>query len=191
MGLHFSHVLFVCICAVAGVLSYSAFLILLCRGVAVGNRKEASRVELSHQVASYHQAVSGQTGRPLSDCPALSEILAVVASNGIIRPGMELVVTNSPHSPLVLEVTGASDGNDESTQLVAYHYRFVENRLFRETEMAFAVRQEGHRFSLKTVRYLPANQQYLKAFAMLWSDELLKKGYLESAKSRFPIAKAA
>src|SRR5260370_30952070 len=148
MGLHFSHVLFVCICAVGGVLSYSTFLILICRGCAVGNRKDASCVELSHRVASYHQAVSRQTGRPLSDCPALSEILAVVASTGIVKPGMQLVVTNSPHNPLVLEVTGASDGNGESTQLVAYQYRFVENPLFRETALAFAIRHEGHRVSL-------------------------------------------
>ncbi len=68
------------ICAVAGVLSYSTFLFLLCRGVAVGNRKDGSRLELSHRVASFIQAASDQTGQPLSDCPALSEILATVAS---------------------------------------------------------------------------------------------------------------
>ncbi len=76
-------------------------------------------------------------------------------------------MTNSPHSPLVLEITGPWGGNGESTQLVAYHYRFVEDRLFRETEMAFEVRQEGNRFALKAIRYLPANPQYLKAFAMV------------------------
>src|SRR5437870_4993692 len=145
MDLHFPHVLFVCTCAGAGVLSYSTFLFLLCRGVAVGNRKDRSRLELSHRVASFVQAASNQTGQPLSDCPALSEILATVASTGIVRPGMELLVTNSPHSPLVLEITGPSGGNGESTQLVACHYRFVEDRLFRETEMAFEVRQEGNR----------------------------------------------
>jgi hypothetical protein len=103
---------------------------------------------------------------------------------------MELLVTNWPHSPLVLEITGPS-GNGESTQLVAYHSRFVENRLFRETEMTFEVRQEGRQFSLKAIRYLPANPQYLKAFAMVWSEELMKKGYLEVVKSRFVTAKAA
>ena len=191
MDLYFPHVLRVGICAVAGVLSYSAVLILLCRGVAVGKRKDRSRLELSHLVARYIHAASDQTGRPLSDCPALSEILAAVASTGIVRSGMELLVTNSPHSPLVLEITGPSSGNGESTQLVAYHYRFVEDRLFRETEMAFEVRQEGHRFFLKAIRYLPANPQCLMAFAMVWSDELMKKGYLEAVKARFVTAKAA
>jgi hypothetical protein len=191
MDLHFSHVFLVCICAVAVVLSYSTFLFLLCRGVAVGNRKDRSRLDLSHRVASFIHAAADHTGQTLSDCPALSEILATVASTGIVRPGMEVLVTNSPHSPLVLEITGPSAGNVEFTQLVAYHYRFVEDRLFRETEMAFEVRQEGNRFSLKALRYLPANPQYLKGFAMVWSDELMKKGYLEVAKSRFLIPKAA
>ena len=190
MDLYFSHVLFVCICAVVGVLIYSTFLFLLCRSVAVGNRKDGSRLELSRRVGSFIQAASDQTGQPPSDCSALSEILATVASTGIVRPGMELLVTNCPHSPLVLEITGPS-GNGESTQLVAYHSRFVENRLFRETEMTFEVRQEGRQFSLKAIRYLPANPQYLKAFAMLWSDELVKKGYLEAVKSRFVTPKAA
>jgi hypothetical protein len=103
---------------------------------------------------------------------------------------MELLVTNWPHSPLVLEMTEPS-GNAESSQLLAYHCRFVENRLFRETEMAFEVRQEGHRFFLKVIRYLPANPQYLRAFAMVWSDELMKKGYLEAIRARFVTAKAA
>jgi len=101
------------------------------------------------------------------------------------------LVTNSPHSPLVLEITGSSGGNREFTQLVAYHHRFVEDRLFRETEMAFEVRQEGNAFSLKTIRYLPANPQYLRAFAMVWFDDLMKKGYLEAVKSRFVVPKAA
>jgi len=191
MDLYFSHVLFVCICVVVGVLSYFTFLFLLCRGAAVGNRKDGFRLELSHRVASLIQATSDQTGQPLSDCPALSEILATVASTGNVRPGMELLVTNSPHSPLVLEITAPSGNNGESTQLVAYHSRFVENRLFRETEMTFEVRQEGRQFSLKAIRYLPANPQYLKAFAMLWSDELVKKGYLEAVKSRSVTPKAA
>jgi hypothetical protein len=190
MDLYFSHVLFVCICAAVGVLSYSTFILLLCRSVAVGNRKDRSRLELSHRVGSFIQAASEQTGQPPSDCPALSEILANVASTGIVRPGMELLVPNWPHSPLVLEITGPP-GSGESTQLVAYHYRFVENRLFHETEMAFEVRQEGRRFSLKAIRYLPANPQYLKAFAIVWSDELIKKGYLDAVKSRFKIPKAA
>src|SRR3982074_978858 len=181
MHFHFPHVLLVCICAAAGVLSYSTFLFLLCRSVAVGNRRDGCRLELSHRVASLIQVASDQMGQPLSDCPALSEILATVASTGIVRPGMELLVTNSPHSPLVLEITEPS-GNGESPQLLAYHYRFVENRLFRETEMAFEVRQEGHRFFLKAIRYLPANPQCLMAFAMVWSDELMKKGYLEAVK---------
>src|SRR5216684_2700493 len=102
MDLYFSHVPFVCICAVVGGLSYSTFLFLLCRVVAVGNRKDRSRLELSHRVASFVQAASDQTGQPPSDCPALSELLANVASTGILIPGMELLVTNSPHSPLVL-----------------------------------------------------------------------------------------
>jgi hypothetical protein len=190
MDLYFSHVAFVCVCAVIGMLGYSTFLLLLCRGIAVGNRKEGGRLELSHRAASFIQAGSDQTGQPLSDCPALSELLTNIASTGIVRPGMELLVTNSPHSPLVLEITGPS-GNGESTQLVAYHYRFVENRLFRETEMAFEIRQEGPGFSLKAIRYLPANPRYLRAFAMVWSDDLMKKGYLEAVKSRFVIAKAA
>jgi hypothetical protein len=103
---------------------------------------------------------------------------------------MELLVTNWPHSPLVLELTEPS-GNGESSQLLAYHYRFVENRLFRETEMAFEIRQEGERYLLKTIRYSPANPQYLRAFAMVWSDELMKKGYLEAIKERFVTANAA
>jgi hypothetical protein len=74
---------------------------------------------------------------------------------------------------------------------VAYHYRFVENRLFRETEMTFEVLQEESRFALKAIRYSPANPRYLKAFAMVWSDDLMKNGYLEAVKSRFVIAKAA
>jgi hypothetical protein len=192
MDLHFPHVLLVCICAAAAVLSYSTFLLLLCRSVAVGNRKDRSRLELSRRVASLTQATSDQTGQPLSDCPALSEILATVASTGIVRPGMELLVTNSPHCPIVLEITGHSGHNNgESTQLVAYHYRVVHDRLFRETEMAFEVRQEGNRFFLRAIRYLPANPKYLKAFAMVWSDELMKKGYLEAVKSRFVIPEAA
>jgi hypothetical protein len=191
MDLHFPYALFVCICAAAGVLSYSTFLILLCRSVAVGNRKDGFRLELSRRVASLSQATSDQTGQSVSDCPALSEILATVASTAIVRPGMELLVTNSPHSPLVLEITGPSAHNGESTQLVAYHYRVVEDRLFRETEMAFEVRQEGNRFFLSAIRYLPANPKYLKAFAMVWSDELMKKGYLEAVKSRFLIPEAA
>jgi hypothetical protein len=187
MGLHISHVLFVC----AGVIAYSTLVLLLCRSVAVGNRKDGLRQELFHRLASFHQAASDQTGQTPSDCPALSEILATVASTGIVKPGMELVVTNSPHSLLVLEITAASNCNGESTHLVAYHYRFVENRCFRETEMEFEVRHEGHRFSLRAIHYLPADQHYLKAFAMLWSDQLMKKGYVESVKSRFLIAKAA
>jgi hypothetical protein len=191
MGPYFSHVLFVCICDVVGVLTCSTFLFLLCRCVAVGNRKDGSRLELSHRVGSFIQAASDQTGQPPSDCPALSELLANVASTGTIRPGTELLVTNSPHSPLVLEITGHSDGNGEATQLVAYHYRFVENRFFRETEMAFEIRQEGQQFLLKTIRYSPANPKYFRAFAMVWSDELMKKGYLQSVQSRCVIAKAA
>ncbi len=191
MAPYLSHGLFICICAAAGVLIYSMFLILLCRGVAVGNRKDRSRLELYHQVASFVQTAANQICQPLSDCPTLSEILATIASTGIVRPGMELLWTNSPHSPLVLEITGPSGGNSESTQLVAYHYRFVEDRLFRETEMAFEVRQEGNRFSLRAIRYLPANPKFFKAFAMVWSDELMKKGYLEVVKSRFVIPEAA
>ena len=188
---HFPHVLSTCIWAVVGVLIYSTFLFLLCRAVAIGNRKDASRLELSHRVASLTQAASDQAGQLLSDCPTLSELLANVASTGNVRPGMELLVTNSPHTPLVLEIIGPSDSNGQFTQLVAYHYRFVEHRLFRETEMAFEVRQEGHKFLLKAIRYSPANPQYLKAFAKVWSDELMKKGYLEAVKSRSAIAKAA
>jgi hypothetical protein len=191
MDLQFSHVLSACIWAVVGVLICSSFLFLLCRAVAVGNRKDASRLELSRRVANFNHAASDQAGRSLSDCPALSELLAYVASTGNVRPGMELLVTNSPHSPLVLEIIGAPGGNGEFTQLVAYHYRFVENRLFRETEMAFEVRQDGHQFSLKAIRYLPANPRYFKAFAKVWSDELMEKGYLEAVKSRSAIAKAA
>jgi len=190
MNPYFSHVLFVCICVAVGVLSYSIFILLLCRGVAVGHRKDGSRLELSNRVGSLIQAASDQTSQPLSDCPALSELLAKVAPSGIVRPGMELLVTNWPHSPLVLEMEEPS-GNGESSQLLAYHYRFVENRLFRETEMAFEVRQEEHRFFLKAIRYLPANPQYLRAFAMVWSDELMKKGYLEAIKARSITAKAA
>jgi hypothetical protein len=190
MNPYFSHVIFVCACVVVGMLSYSTFVLLLCRCVAVGNSKDGSRLELSHRVSSLIQAASDQTSPPLSDCPALSELLATVAPTGIVRPGMELLVTNWPHSPLVLEMTEPS-GNGESPQLLAYHYRFVENRLFRETEMAFEVRQEGHRFFLKAIRYLPANPQCLMAFAMVWSDELMKKGYLEAVKARFVTAKAA
>jgi hypothetical protein len=190
MDLSFSHVASVCVCSVLGMLGYSAFLFLLCRGVAIGNRKDAGRLELSHRVARFIQTGSDQTDLSLSDCPALSELLTDIASTGIVRPGMELLVTNSPHSPLVLEITGPS-GNGESTQLVAYHCRFVENRLFRETEMAFEIRREDPRFSLKAIRYLPANPQYLRAFAMVWSDDLMRKGYLEAVKSRFVIAKAA
>ena len=63
--------------------------------------------------------------------------------------------------------------------------------MFRETEMAFEVRQEGHRLVLKAIRYLPANPRYLRAFAMVWSDELMKKGYLEAIKERFVTANAA
>jgi hypothetical protein len=185
------YILFVCICAAAGVLSYSSLLILLCRAVAVGNRKDGSHLELSHRLDSLIQAASDYTGQPPSDCPALSEMLATVASTGIVRPDMELLVTNSPHSPLVMEITGPSVHNGGVTELVAYHYRVVEDRLFRETEMAFEVRQEGNRFSLRAIRYLPANPNYLKAFAMVWSDELMKKGYLEAVKSRFEIPKAA
>jgi hypothetical protein len=191
MHFHFPHVLLVCICAAAGVLSYSTILFLLCRSVAVGNRKDRCRLELSHRVASLIQVASDPTGQPLSDCPVLSEILATVASTGIVRPGMELLVTNSPHSPLVLEITGPSGPSGEPTQLVAYHYRVVEDRLFSETEMAFELGQEGNRFSLRAIRYLPAHPKYLKAFAMVWSDELMKKGYLEAVKSRFVIPQAA
>jgi hypothetical protein len=190
MGLYFSHVAFVCVCAAVGMFSFSIFLFLLSRSIAVGNRKNRGRLELSHRLTGFIQTASDQTGHPLSDCPALSELLTNIASTGIVGPGMELVVPNSPHSPLVLEIIGPS-GNDESTQLVAYYYRFVESRLFRETEMAFEICQEGHPFSLKAIRYLPANPQYLRAFAMLWSDELIKKGYLEAVKSRFVIANAA
>jgi hypothetical protein len=190
MNPHFSHILFVCTWVVVGVFSYSTFILLLCRGVAVGNRKDGSRLELSHRVGSLFQTTSDQTSQSLSDCPALSELLANVAPTGIVRPGMELLVTNWPHSPLVLEMTEPSC-NGESSQLLAYHCRFVESRLFRETEMAFEVRQEGHRFFLKAIRYLPANPQYLRAFAMVWSDELMKKGYLEAVKARFVTAKAA
>jgi hypothetical protein len=189
MDLHFSHVLSACIWTAVGVLIYSMFLFLFCRAVAVGSRKDASRLELSHRV--FTQAASDQAGQSLSDCPALSELLANLVSTGNVRPGMELLVTNSPHSPLVLEIIGPPGGSGEFTQLVAYHYRFVENRLFRETEMTFEIRQEGHQFSLRVIRYLPANPQYLKAFAKVWSDELMKKGYLEAVKSRFVIAKAA
>jgi hypothetical protein len=190
MNSYFSHVLFVCSCVVVGVFSYSAFILLLCRGVAVGNRKDGSRLELSRRVGSLIQTASDQTNQSLSDCPALSELLANVAPTGIVRSGMELLVTNWPHSPLVLEMTEPS-GNGESSQLLAYHYRFVENRLFRETEMAFEVHQEGHRFLLKAIRYLPANPQYLRAFTMVWSDELMKKGYLDAIKARFVTPKAA
>jgi hypothetical protein len=191
MGIYFSHVLFVCVRVVIGVLSYSTFVFLLCRAVAVGTRKDESRRELSHRVTSSTQAPPDQAGQLVSDCPALSELLANLASTGIVRPGMELVVTNSPHSPLVLEITARSGDDGGSTQLMAYHYRFVENRLFRETEMTFEVRQEGQQFLLKVSRYLPANPNYLKAFAMVWSDELMKKGYLQAVKSRPVSAKAA
>lgn len=190
MNPYFLHVLFVCSCAVVGVFGYSTFILLLCRGVAVGNRKDGSRLELSRRVGSLIQTASDQTSHSLSDCPALSELLENVAPTGIVRPGMELLVANWPHSPLVLELTEPS-GNGESSQLLAYHSRFVENRLFRETEMTFEVRQEGHRFVLKAIRYLPANPQYLRAFAMVWSDELMKKGYLEAKKARFVTPRAA
>lgn len=185
------HVLFVCICVVVGGLSYCAFLLLLCRGIAVGNRKDGSRLELSRRVDNFVQAASHNMSQPLSDCPALSEILAAIASTGIVKPGMEFLVTNAPHNPLVLEIIGTSSGDGEFTQLAAYHYRFVENRLFRETEMTFDVRQEESRFALKAIHYSPANPRYLKAFAMVWSDDLMKKGYLEAVRSRFVIAKAA
>jgi hypothetical protein len=191
MDLHCLHVLSTGIWGVVGVLICSMFLFLLCRTVAVGNRKDASRLELSHRVASFTQAASDQAGESLSDCPTLSELLTNIASTGNVRPGMELLVTNSPHSPLVLEIIGPSGSDGEFTHLVAYHYRFVEDRFFRETEMAFEVRQEGHKFLLKAIRYLPANPQYLKGFAKVWSDELMKKGYLEAVKSRSVIAKAA
>ena len=190
MDLYVPHVLFAGVCAVVGVLICSAFLFLLCRCAAVGNRKDESRLKLSHRIDVFFQAASNHTGQPSSDCPALSEILANVAQTGIVRPGMELLVTNWPHSPLVLEITGPSD-TGESTQLVAYHCRFVEKRLFRETEMAFEIRHVGQGFSLKAIRYLPAKPQYLRAFAMVWSEELMKKGYLEAVKSRFVTAKAA
>ena len=191
MDPYFPHVLLVCICGAAGLLGYATLLILLCRGVAVGKSKDGSRLELTRRVAGLSKTTSDEMGQRVSDCPALSEILAIVASAGIVRPGTELLVTNSPHSPLVLEISGPLSGNAESTQLVAYHPRIVEDRLFRETEMAFEVRQEGNSFLLKATRYLPANPDYLKAFAMVWSEELMKRGYLEVVKSRFAIRKAA
>ena len=191
MDLRVSHVLFSCAATAAGAIAYSTFVVLLCRCIAVGSRKDGLRLDLFHRLASLHQAALDQTGQTPSDCPALSEILATLASTGIVKPGMELVVTNSLNSPLVLEITAASNCNGESMHLVAYHYRFVENRCFRETEMEFEVRREGNRFSLSATRYLPGDQLYLKAFALLWSDQLMKRGYVESAKSRFLTAKAA
>ena len=190
MDPYFPHVLLVCIFGAAGLVGCFTFIVLLCRGVAVGNSKDGSRLALTRRVAS-SKTTSDEMGQRVSDCQALSEILAIVASAGIVRPGTELLVTNSPHSPLVLEISGHLSGNAESTQLVAYHPRIVEDRLFRETEMAFEVRQEGNSFLLKATRYLPANPDYLRAFAMVWSDELMKRGYLEVVKSRFPIRKAA
>lgn len=191
MDLYFPHVLLVCICGAAGLLGYSTLLILLCRGLAVGNSKDGSRLELTRRVAGLSKTTSDEMGQRVSDCPALSEILAIVASGGNVRPGMELLVTNSPHSPLVLEISTPLGVDNESTQLVAYHPRIVEDRLFRETEMAFEICREGDRFLLKATRYLPANPDYLKAFAMVWSEELTKKHYLEAVKSRFAIRKAA
>ena len=188
---HFPYVLLLCVCVAAGVPGSSMLLILLCRGVAVGSRKDGSLLELSHRLASFGQTPPDQTGQRVSDCPALSEILATIGSTGIVRPGMELLVTNSPHSPLVLELIGPSSGNSQSTQLVAYHYRIVENRIFHETQMVFEVCQDGNWPSLKAIHYLPANPQYLRAFAMVWSDELMKKRYLEAVKLRFVIPKAA
>jgi hypothetical protein len=176
---------------VAGILGYFLFICFLCAILAVGKRKDQTRLEIWGRLDCFAEALKNRGGQPqVSDCPALSAILATAASVGLVRAGTDLVLANSPHSPLVLELTGAPT-NSDALLLLAYHCRVVENCLVRESEMAFEICQLGCEYLLRVVSYSPAQPHSLVPFALLWSEELTKRGYIGASQSRWRKARAA
>jgi hypothetical protein len=175
---------------VGGLINYFLFICFLCAVLAVGKRKDQTRLEICAKLDCFAQALKNRLSLPpASDCPALSVILAG-APVGLVRAGTVLVLANSPHSPLVLQLTG-SPTNSDALQLLAYHYRIVENCLIRESEMTFDLCQVGCQYPLKVVRYSQAQQRSFVPFALLWSEELTRRGYVDVAQSRWSKAKAA
>ena len=175
---------------VAGIISYLLFIFFLCAGLAIGKRKDQRRLDICSRLDRLRLALKNHVDEPRSDCPTLSAILVTAASVGLVKAGMNLVIANSPHSPLVLELT-ESPTNSDALQLLAYHYRAVENCFVRESEMAFDVYERGCQYALKVIRYSPAKPQYLVPFALLWSEELQKKRYIDIAQSLWRKAKVA
>lgn len=175
---------------VPAIIIYFLFICFLCAGLAVGKRKDQARLEISSRLDRFGQILKGDGGGPKSDCPTLSVILATAASAGLVRAGMNLVLANSPHSPLVLELTG-SPTNSDGLQLLAYHCRVIEGSIVHESEMAFDICELGGQYPLKVIRYSRAKPPYLVPFALLWSEELKKRKYIDVAYSRWIKEKAA
>ncbi|MGD0442571.1 MAG: hypothetical protein ABSA39_01420 [Edaphobacter sp.] len=164
-----------------GMVSYVVIILFICRFMAFGGRKDDMEAQLSKRLSGYLCSTVCSESHRTSDCPALSAILGMVMADGVEKRDANLVVGNWPHSSLILELTGSSN-QSAPLQLLAYHYRFVEDRFVRECEMVFNVFRADGQFHLRVCRYLPAHAKYLKAFAMLWSDELIRQGYLDSAQ---------
>ena len=185
-----SHFLTTCFCFVAGSLSYCLSIVLLGRCIAVVNRKDNTHFELGTRLDD-HLRISSEYPDPLhSDCPAISKILSIAVSTQIVWPGTTLTLANSPHSPLILELREMTDA-DKSFELMTYELRCVEGRLFREAQITFEVFQKGSNFRLKATRCPCARSQYLRAFAMLRSEELIKRGYIDAARSTWKRPEAA
>jgi hypothetical protein len=191
MTLFYLHHVILIFLFVIGAISYALFIGLLCRGLAFGKRKDKHLSETSRRINKIQVRSTAALAEHLgSDCPALSTILVAAAAVGIVEGGLVIIIGNRPYTPLLLELTKPLNQCDR-LQVVAYHSRLVENRLVRELEMTFEVSRYDHHFSLKVIRYSPAKSQYLSAFAQLWSEDLVTRGYVDAALSQWDGTKAA
>ncbi len=161
-------------------IAWVLFIWLICRLLARGKQADKSVRGLHAQLEHLRLSQSEFVSDLQSDCPALSAILAQVATRVILEPGISLCIFKSPHRPLVLKLKQPVSCGGPAL-LVAHHCYTTKHESVPGCEMTFEVTDEGGKFLLKAVQYLPAKPEYLAAFAKLWSAELQEKGYTSAA----------
>jgi hypothetical protein len=167
------------LCGVLGLIVYALFVCFLCRLLARGKREEERLSDFHSRIERFHKTHSQLSPDQRSDCPALSAILARLTAVAGFEPGMSISIPNSPHRPLVLEL--AEPMNPGAPPLLrAHHYSSGRLASVYEYEMTFEVIKAHSQCWLKAVEYQPVRSEYLAAFALMWSRELLERGYVEA-----------
>jgi hypothetical protein len=184
------HILAIGSYIVIGIVSYSLLVVFLGRFSGFGNRKDHFHLEVASQLDSYFHINQGNSDQRQSDCPALSQILGIAASAGSVRAGTTLILSNPPHGALILELeTGRSA--DAVFELVSYELQCIQGHVYREAQITFEVFRKGSEFHLKAIQCPASAPPYFSAFSALRSEDIIKKGYVAVARSRWTRIEAA